>query len=96
MRDDGIGIAADTLPTIFDVFTQVDRTRGRGPRAASASACRWCAAWCELHGGGVVARSAGEGHGSEFLVRLPADTTPTAAGGSAANAGRAIVRDATD
>ena len=95
VRDDGIGIAADKLQAIFQPFTQIDReTReAQGGLGIGLSLVR---SLVQRHGGDVVARSAGEGHGSEFLVRLPADTTPTAAGGSAANAGRVIVRDATD
>jgi signal transduction histidine kinase/CheY-like chemotaxis protein len=70
VRDDGIGISGDVLPRIFDIFTQGDRSleRAQGGLGIGLSIVRGVV---ELHGGSVVAHSAGPGQGSEFTVRLP-------------------------
>jgi len=71
VRDTGVGIAADVLPRIFDLFVQSEhsRERSQGGLGIGLSLARSLA---ELHGGSVHARSDGAGHGSEFEVRLPA------------------------
>jgi signal transduction histidine kinase/CheY-like chemotaxis protein len=70
VRDTGIGIPADMLPRVFEMFTQVDRSleRSQGGLGIGLSLVRGLV---ELHGGSVEARSEGPGQGSEFLVRLP-------------------------
>jgi signal transduction histidine kinase len=70
VRDTGIGIAAEMLPRIFDLFAQGDRSlaRARGGLGVGLTLAR---AVIELHGGRIEARSEGAGRGSEFLVRLP-------------------------
>ena len=70
VRDTGIGIPADMLPRIFEMFTQVDRSleRSQGGLGIGLSLVRGLV---ELHGGRVEARSEGPGQGSELLVRLP-------------------------
>ncbi len=70
MRDSGVGIAANVLPRVFDLFTQADRTldRSAGGLGIGLSLVR---ALVELHHGTVAASSAGPGQGSEFVVRLP-------------------------
>jgi signal transduction histidine kinase/ActR/RegA family two-component response regulator len=70
VRDTGIGIAGEMLPRIFDLFTQ-DRQaidRAQGGLGLGLAIVRSLVA---LHGGSVLARSKGIGHGSEFVVRLP-------------------------
>jgi PAS domain S-box-containing protein len=69
--DSGIGIAADMLPRVFDMFTQVDRSleKSRGGLGIGLSIVKRLV---EMHGGTVEARSPGRGLGSEFVVRLPA------------------------
>jgi signal transduction histidine kinase/DNA-binding response OmpR family regulator len=68
--DDGVGIAEDMLPRIFDVFVQVEQgsDRARGGLGLGLTLVR---SLVEMHGGCVVARSAGLGQGSSFEVRLP-------------------------
>jgi len=70
VRDDGIGIPADILPRVFDLFTQADRSlaRSAGGLGIGLTIVR---SLVELHGGAVTAASDGPGRGSEFVVRLP-------------------------
>jgi PAS domain S-box-containing protein len=71
VRDNGIGIAPEMLPRIFDLFVQVDRSiqRSQGGLGIGLTLVRRLV---EMHGGTIRARSAGPGKGSEFIVRLPA------------------------
>jgi PAS domain S-box-containing protein len=70
VRDTGIGIAADVLPTIFDLFVQERQAsdRSQGGLGLGLTIVRNLV---ERHGGVVSAHSDGLGCGSEFLVRLP-------------------------
>jgi signal transduction histidine kinase len=70
VRDRGIGIDAQTLPTIFDLFSQADvpLARSRGGLGIGLTLVRTLT---ELHGGIVSARSEGRGHGCEFELMLP-------------------------
>ncbi len=69
--DDGIGIAPDLLPNIFDSFVQADNSldRSQGGLGLGLSLVK---SLVELHGGSVSASSGGPNCGSEFVVRLPA------------------------
>jgi CheY-like chemotaxis protein len=71
VRDTGIGIAPELLPTIFDLFVQAERRldRSQGGVGIGLTLVKRLA---ELHGGSVAAHSPGLGQGSEFVVRLPA------------------------
>jgi len=70
VRDDGMGIPAEFLPRIFDLFAQGEQAldRTRGGLGIGLTLVRQLVG---LHGGTVDARSDGAGHGSEFTVRLP-------------------------
>jgi len=70
VRDTGVGIPADLLPTIFDRLVQISsmRDRAQGGLGIGLSLVRHITA---LHGGTVVAHSDGPGHGSDFCIRLP-------------------------
>jgi signal transduction histidine kinase len=70
VRDSGIGIPADQLTRIFDLFTQADRT-GERARGGLGIGLALVHRLVELHGGTVAGRSDGPGRGSEFVVRLP-------------------------
>jgi signal transduction histidine kinase/ActR/RegA family two-component response regulator len=75
VRDTGIGIAAENLPHIFEMFSQVAPAleRSQGGLGIGLSLVRGLV---EVHGGKVEARSAGIGMGSEFVVRLPVVDAP--------------------
>jgi len=70
VRDTGIGIAADQLSRIFEMFTQIDRSleNERGGLGIGLTLVRRLV---EMHGGSVEAKSEGPGKGSEFVLRLP-------------------------
>ncbi len=70
VRDTGIGIAADHLPRILDLFMQVDTSLERSVSGLGIG-LTLVKTLVEMHGGIVEASSAGLGQGSEFLVRLP-------------------------
>ena len=70
VRDEGIGISADALPRIFEMFVQADNSVARlhsGLGVGLALASRLV----ELHDGSIVAESQGSSRGSVFTVTLP-------------------------
>lgn len=74
--DTGLGIPPDALASIFDLFTQVwpDSSVRHGGMGIGLALARSLA---ELHGGGLVARSAGAGQGSEFTLQIPVGLAAT-------------------
>ena len=70
VRDNGIGIPAEMLPRVFDLFMQIDQsyTRSRGGLGIGLTLARDLV---HMHGGAIDARSSGVGAGSEFVVTLP-------------------------
>ncbi len=68
--DNGMGIPPYLLDRVFDLFAQGERTldRSEGGLGIGLTLARRIVA---LHGGSIVARSEGVGHGAEFEVRLP-------------------------
>ncbi len=75
VRDNGIGIPSDMLPSVFDMFTQVDRYReqSQGGLGVGLTLVRRLV---EMHDGSIEARSNGPNQGSEFVVRLPLIVRP--------------------
>ena len=75
VRDSGLGIAPDSLPHIFELFTQAPRSldRSQGGLGIGLAVVRKLV---EMHGGTVEAQSVGLGKGSEFTVRLPVLRSP--------------------
>ena len=74
VHDTGIGIAADMLPHIFEMYTQVEAQfeRSEGGLGIGLSLVKQLVT---QHGGSVEARSDGHDQGSEFIIRLPIDLT---------------------
>jgi PAS domain S-box-containing protein len=77
VRDDGIGIPAEALPRIFDMFSQVDRSleRSTGGLGIGLALVKGLV---EMHEGSVCAHSEGLGKGTIVTVTLPALATATA------------------
>jgi CheY-like chemotaxis protein len=71
VRDNGIGIPAEMLARIFELFTQVDHSLDHSQGGLGLGLCV-VKSLVEMHGGSVQARSEGlNGGGSELVVRLP-------------------------
>jgi CheY-like chemotaxis protein/two-component sensor histidine kinase len=70
VRDTGIGLAADQMPRIFDIFSQILPSRDRS-RDGLGIGLNIVKKLVELHGGTIEARSAGIDQGSEFVIHLP-------------------------
>jgi PAS domain S-box-containing protein len=70
VRDNGIGIPADMLSRIFDMFTQLNHPKhqSQGGLGIGLTLVRRLV---EMHNGSIEARSSGPDAGSEFVVRLP-------------------------
>jgi signal transduction histidine kinase len=102
VRDNGIGIPAERLPLIFDLFTQLDRQSDH-PQSGLGIGLALVRRLLEMHNGSVEARSAGAGRGSEFIIRLPqysgelrsvhGDTRGTAGDPAPAPAHRILIAD---
>ena len=70
VRDNGIGLAPESIARIFDMFVQVDRSLERS-QAGLGVGLTLARRLVELHGGSIDVASAGIGQGSEFTVRIP-------------------------
>lgn len=104
VRDNGIGISAEMLPEVFNLFSQGNRSLDRSEGGLGLGLAL-VQRLVELHGGCVEARSDGCGKGAEFVVRLPAsagsapEPRPTdahegrKAGPAASKAARVLVVD---
>jgi signal transduction histidine kinase len=75
VKDTGVGIPHDTLPRLFEMFYQADRSleRAQGGLGVGLTLVRRLV---DAHGGRIEARSQGVGKGSEFIVHLPLVTQP--------------------
>ena len=105
VRDDGIGIPSESLPRLFDMFSQAHTgdSRAEGGLGIGLALVKGLV---ELHGGAVEVASKGPGHGSTFVVRLPVRVVGdvaehAAAPAPAAHPGRRVMiaddnRDAAD
>jgi PAS domain S-box-containing protein len=76
VKDTGAGIPHDKIGRIFDMFMQVEETaeRSQGGLGIGLTLVRRL---IDMHGGSIEAKSDGEGHGSEFIVRLPILSKPS-------------------
>jgi signal transduction histidine kinase/CheY-like chemotaxis protein len=71
VRDDGIGISAELLPRVFNLFEQGERSMDRTAGGLGIGLAL-VKNLVTLHEGSVAATSEGPGRGSEFIVSLPA------------------------
>jgi two-component system CheB/CheR fusion protein len=81
VHDDGIGVAADEMPRLFTLFTQIDTTTERSTGGLGIGLAL-AKNLVESHGGTIEAHSEGLGYGCEFVIRLPtvaASTMPPTA-----------------
>jgi PAS domain S-box-containing protein len=90
VRDNGVGIAPEFLPHVFERFTQADTssTRRAGGLGIGLALVRNIV---DLHGGQVRAESAGTDRGATFTVELPAFASGAAAPAAAAPAPEAVL-----
>jgi PAS domain S-box-containing protein len=84
VSDDGDGMTADLLPSVFDLFVQGEGEPDR--RSGLGIGLTLVRRLVELHGGRVEAASPGPGRGSAFTVRLPALVDPAQEDARAAKA----------
>jgi len=75
VRDNGIGIAPEQLPRIFDLYSQSKDENERSGRDGLGIGLTLVKDIVEMHGGRVKAFSTGRNQGSEFLVQLPLNST---------------------
>ena len=75
VKDSGIGIPSEILPRIFEMFTQAGMSleRSQGGLGVGLALVERLV---KLHGGTVTAYSAGEGHGSQFTIKIPVTPAP--------------------
>lgn len=75
VRDTGIGMSSELIPRVFELFSQGNQSldRAEGGLGIGLNLCRHLVA---LHGGRIIARSDGLGHGSEFTARFLARMAP--------------------
>jgi PAS domain S-box-containing protein len=85
VRDDGIGMDADLVPRVFELFTQGERSLDRSEGGLGIG-LTMVHRLVSLQGGSVAASSRGLGLGSEFVVRLPVAGAPERAAGEPASA----------
>src|SRR5580658_3910660 len=74
VKDNGIGIPPEALTRIFEMFSQIDGASARAEGGLGIGLAL-VKGLLELHGGTIEASSDGPGHGSQFVVRLPVNTS---------------------
>lgn len=75
IEDTGIGIAGDQLATLFEPFSQADRSLDRS-KGGLGLGLAFASGVIQQHEGEIVAESEGVGHGAAFSLRLPLAPSP--------------------
>jgi PAS domain S-box-containing protein len=70
VEDNGVGLSAEDVPRIFQMFTQAGASQGH-TEGGLGIGLALTKGLVEMHGGGIQVQSAGSGHGCVFTVRLP-------------------------
>jgi signal transduction histidine kinase/ActR/RegA family two-component response regulator len=83
VEDDGIGIAPEELPHIFEMFSQVRSVKERSEGGLGIGLAL-TKGFVELHGGSIEVSSAGPNRGATFTVRLPIASAPAPAAAAVA------------
>ena len=76
VKDNGIGISSDFLPHMFDLFRRAEGS-GRGSQRGLGLGLAIVQHLVKLHGGSVLAESAGEGKGATITIKIPIRTAQT-------------------
>jgi CheY-like chemotaxis protein len=76
VRDNGVGIAPEMLPRVFEIFTQVGVRPYRRSQEGLGIGLTLVQSLVQMHGGTVAVSSEGLGKGAEFIVRLPLAASP--------------------
>jgi PAS domain S-box-containing protein len=79
IRDTGIGMNAQDLTGVFELFAQAGGSSQHSVQGGLGVGLSLARSLAELHGGTLAAHSEGIGRGSEFVLRLPAASSPSAA-----------------
>jgi len=89
VSDTGVGISAEMLPRVFEMFVQVKSVldRSDGGLGIGLALARGL---MELHGGSLEAQSTGLGNGSTFTLRLPLEQSTAMRSAEIANAATAV------
>ena len=70
VRDNGVGLTAEAMGKVFEMFTRVEADAGRSEGGLGIGLAL-AKGLVELHGGSLRVHSAGRGHGSEFVICIP-------------------------
>jgi signal transduction histidine kinase/CheY-like chemotaxis protein len=89
VRDDGLGIPADAIEAVFEMFTQV-RAHQEASAGGLGIGLALSRGLVELHGGSLTAESDGAGHGSTFTVCLQCAAAPAAQEDASPSPGRTV------
>ncbi len=95
VRDNGLGIEAEMLSRVFDLFTQVERNMGhsQGGLGIGLALARQL---IEMHGGSIGAESEGSGKGATFYISLPLSDDATVTTSADQEAGEVAVQQSLD
>jgi signal transduction histidine kinase len=89
VHDNGLGIPADQIDRVFEMFARIERTAAAADRGAGIGLAL-AKRLAQMHGGDLTAMSAGEGHGTTFSFGLPGAELAAASPEVTASGGRVL------